>query len=246
MQVDVVSSFECPWCYLGSLRLRAALAQLQPELGVPVTVRWWAHRLMPAPRSGHVASKKRMYLKKFGADEGKVDAMVARFSDMYRPFGATYSVEGDVGDGFDAMRLCEFARRRAGEEAQWAVADALFQQYHSLGRNLADHDVLVEAFRAFEAQVGGEAGVRAFLASDELRGDVEREVASAGDELGLAMFMGGVPHVLVRLGDMRLEIPGAQDVDYFVRMLRKVADKHKAQGEAEDTDDGEAARRAKM
>ena len=50
MEIEIYSDVVCPWCYLGTARLEAALASM--DLSADVVLRWRAYQLDPqTPRT---------------------------------------------------------------------------------------------------------------------------------------------------------------------------------------------------
>jgi len=164
-----------------------------------------------------------MYLARFKGSSEKVDQMARNFNEALKPLGESYSVEGVVSPTLKAHRLSEFVLDTLGEQAQWGFVHELFRQYHTFGKDLSDHAVLVSAAQ----QVGlDKDDVIVFLESSQLENEVLTASKSTMESLSLSLFNGGVPYVKFSVGDMALEIPGAQDVDYFVAMIGKMLRKH--------------------
>src|SRR5205085_730931 len=117
----------------------------------------------------------------------------------------------------DAHRLLWFAEHHGGPAIQDVVKEQLLSAYFTRGRNVGDSDVLVE-----EAVAAGldEEAVRHFLDSDEGRVEVERELAFAAEN--------GITAVPTYVIDRRWSIPGAQDPDVFVQVLRRLAASERA------------------
>jgi hypothetical protein len=100
----------------------------------------------------------------------------------------------------DAHRLILFA---AGHEREWAAADALFRAYCKEGKNLDDHEQLVE----LATGVGLDAGaVRGYLAGEGGAAEVVASQEEAGPSRGIA----GVPFYVF---DGRYALSGAQPVE---------------------------------
>jgi predicted DsbA family dithiol-disulfide isomerase len=99
----------------------------------------------------------------------------------------------------DAHRLILFA---AGHDREWEAADALFRAYFKEGKNLNDHEQLVE----LATGVGLDAGaVRGYLAGEGGAAEVVASQEEAG-RLGIA----GVPCYVF---DGRYALSGAQPVE---------------------------------
>ena len=160
IQVDFVSDFVCPWCWLGYKQFQAAAkgSKPRPELS------FRPYMLDPTvPVSGR--DYREYMTAKFG--EGA--------SDRFRESRAHLEREGEKhGIAFDfsaisrrpssmpAHRLMKWAQ---GQDAGEAVAEGLFRAYHEQGRDIGDADVL--------AAIADDAG---------LDGDLVRELLGRDDD----------------------------------------------------------------
>jgi predicted DsbA family dithiol-disulfide isomerase len=176
VRIDIWSDVICPWCYLGSRRLDAALDRLGRD---DVEIRWHAFQLDP------------------GAPPGSQDLRAA----LERKYGS---------GSFDAHRLLAWAATRPG--GQGPLVERLFLAYFTEGADVSDHTTLC----GLVAEVGGDAdAAAAVLTGPEFGDEVRADVAAARER-----DVTGVPAFVVDDGVM---IPGAQDVDTFVRVLERTA-----------------------
>jgi predicted DsbA family dithiol-disulfide isomerase len=207
VRIDIWSDVICPWCYLGSHRLSAALDRLGTD---DVEVRWHAFEL--DPRAPAEPGDLRTALdRKYGP--GAFEAMAPRLVALGRPEGIDYRFDRALRvNTFDAHRLLAWADGRPG--GQGPLAERLFRAYFTDGADVSDHATLVELV----AEVGGDAGGAAsVLAGSDFADEVRADEAVAR-ERGIT----GVPAFVV---DDRMLIPGAQDVDTMVNLLRRAAAK---------------------
>ena len=112
----------------------------------------------------------------------------------------------------DAHRLLWWALRSGGAAVQHDLNEQLMAAYFTDGEDIGDHDVLVD--RAARCGLDADEARRA-LADEEGVEALAVALQQAAD-LGIT----AVPTFVV---DSRWSIPGAQDPDYFVRALRRVA-----------------------
>jgi predicted DsbA family dithiol-disulfide isomerase len=208
MQIDVWSDVVCPWCYLGEHRLRRALDLVAAE-GIEVRMR--AFQLDPrAPRTPQ--DLRAVLERKYGP--GAFDAMTARLTALGAAEGLDYRFDRvQRVNTFDAHRALAWAGTH-GLEQQARLAHALFRAYFTDGANVADHDALAAAIEA--SGLDGAAG-REMLAREAFADEVIADRAAAV-ELGIT----GVPAFV--LGGEWM-IPGAQDVDTFVRVLERARER---------------------
>lgn len=200
LNIDLVSDFVCPWCFIGKERLSAALAELRsqrPELDVRIN--WLPYFLNPdTPPAGE---PYRAFLEaKFGGPR-KVDEMQARVAEAGAP---------DVVFAFDriavrpntlhAHRLMYRAQAQGMRPAQIAgLSDRLFAAHFQQGRNIGDVDTLVEI--AAEGSDKADA-LRAYLESDADAATVRRMAAQVQQQ--------GVTSVPFFIFNRKLAVSGAQ------------------------------------
>jgi predicted DsbA family dithiol-disulfide isomerase len=194
--IDVVSDVVCPWCYVGKMRLQAALAartDIAPE------IRWRPFFLDPTvPREG----KPRIdYITgKFGGVE-KITPAHQRLTGIGKDIGIDFQFEKiDVQPNtLDAHRLISWASTEGKADA---LVEYLFSDFFVNGVNLADQASLAAA----AARAGmDEAKVRADLASDK-----DEEIIAKQAQAASASGIGGVPF-FVFAG--KVAVSGAQEAE---------------------------------
>ncbi len=212
ISVDVVSDVICPWCFLGKRRLDKAIASM-PE--TEVEVRWRPFLLDGSiPREG---MDRHTYLaNKFGE---------ARLASLHDPLIAAGKADGvpfhfeaitRTPNTLDAHRLIRWAQE-AGR--QHAMAERLFMDYWSEGKDVGETRVLIDAAIA----VGLDGGlVNQLLASDADRGPVIAEINQAA-EFGIT----GVPTFIV---GNRYAVVGAQPPEVLKAAMTRAALEARAAG----------------
>eukprot|EP00947_MAST-08B_sp_MAST-8B-sp1_P001421 g1421.t1 len=228
LQVEIVSDYICPWCYLGYRRFAAAVQNLpQPA---DVTVRWVPYllnpRLDPNAPYGAGIPKRKAYLKKFDNSEARVQKMEASMTALFEAEGIRYELDGTMGSTLNAHRLAELAGDKG---LQTRFAEVMFERYHSRGLNPAGRENLVEA--------AAQAGIDPKEAAAVLDSDAKiNEVAAALQTAsGRYPMLSGVPHFVVKVarrpgatadgdeeGMVRTVVPGAQDTEVFRFALMKL------------------------
>ncbi len=214
LDLDLVSDFVCPWCFIGKTRLERALADLQAvRPDIEVHVRWWPFLLNPdTPPEGE---PYRAFLEaKFGGPR-KVDEILARIADAARPDGLAFAFERirTRPNTFNAHRLCHRAQTSGQTPAQLrALAGALFAAHFQEGRDVGDSQTLAD----IAAACGDDRdAVLDYLNSPR---DVA-EVAALVREVG-RQGIGGVPFFVI---DRRLAVSGAQPAAVLVEALLQAA-----------------------
>ncbi len=208
MLVEIWSDIVCPWCYIGKRRFESALDRF--EHADQVEVRWRSFELDPhAPfrRSGtmaeHLASKYGMTVEEAGERLESLNRMAAADGlryDLARTQG---------GNTFAAHRLIHLGYSK-DPGVGGALKEALLRAYFTDLQPVSEPDVLIE--------VGVHAGldreeVDGLLQSDRFAGDVRRDEAEAA-----ALGCTGVPFFVI---DRAFAVPGAQDADTFLAVLRR-------------------------
>lgn len=206
MQIEVWSDFACPWCALGIYRLDRARAEF--EHGEEITVRHRSFELDPRAPAKRSQTMEEIVAAKYGRSPAQVAAGHERMTAMGAEVGMEFHFDRvQLGNTFDAHRVAQTAR---GTPAEGAVVKGLFGAYFTEGSLLSDHQTLQQT-----ATAAGLAPdlVRGVLAGDAHTDDVRADEAAAR-ELGIT----GVPHFVI---NGAWAVPGVQDVDTLVTVLRR-------------------------
>lgn len=202
LDIDLVSDFVCPWCFLGKVRLDRALAELKTARpGLDVRVNWLPFFLYPGtPPAGE---PYRAFLEdKFGGP-ARADAVLDKVRAAAADDGLQYAFEriATRPATLHAHRLVYRAQAR-GEKPEriQALVHALFAAHFQEGRDLGDLDTLAD----IAAAAGSERrdAVRAWLEGHEDADRVKR-MAEGLRRQGID----GVPFFIL---DRRLSLSGAQ------------------------------------
>lgn len=205
MRIDIWSDVICPWCYLGSRRLDAALDQVGRD---GVEVRWRAFQLDPSAPA-EPGDLRTALERKYGP--GSFDSMTRRLEALGAAEGIEYRFDRALRvNTADAHRLIAWSAGQ-GAGAQGTVVARLFDDYFTQGADLSDRAVLVAAATAagLDAVTAGEV-----LASGGFTEEIRADQAEAVDR-GIS----GVPAFVV---DDEWVIPGAQDTERMVQLLERV------------------------
>lgn len=220
MTIDVYADIACPWCYVGRAHLKDALAQ-RPDLDV--TLQWRPFQLQPdMPAEGR--DFRTVLEQKFGGWD-RAERMFERIQQMGRADGLTFNFDAiEVAPNTaDAHRLVLWAQSETtsslslgaedehGFEAGDALATALFRAYFTDGRNVSDHDVLVDC--AEEVDLDPEA------AQSMLDGNAYAETVRESQQQAQRQGITGVPCYVF---NDRQALTGAQPVDAFLEVFDAV------------------------
>jgi len=206
-QLDIISDPICPWCAIGKAKLETALAK-RPDHGFKIE--WHPFQLNPdMPPEG---MGRREYLElKFGGRSGAVDVygQIARAAE-----DAGVEVNFDkierTPNTIDAHRLIHWAGL---EGRQTEVVTALFSAYFSDGRDISNHDVLIN--------VATDSGLDPEVIGKLLAQDVDKEGIRKRDANARAKGVSGVPCFIV---DTQYVLQGAQPASLWERVINEVHD----------------------
>lgn len=209
MKIEVFSDTVCPWCYVGLMRLKRALA-LRPERSVEL--HWLPFELNPALSSD--GEDRAQYLQqRFGNADRFADAQ-----QRLREIGATLGIDFR----FDLQRRMPNTRRShmliawaggiaaatADADAQTRVKSGILHAYFSSGLDIGDPQVLVDV----ATRCGLDAtGARAALEDPLLRAAVEQL-----EDQARQWHISGVPTFIF---DRRAAFSGAQEEAVFLEHL---------------------------
>ncbi|MFU2486395.1 DsbA family oxidoreductase [Thauera sp. WH-1] len=201
LDIDLVSDFVCPWCYLGKVRLDRALAELKsarPDLDVRIN--WLPFFLNPdTPAAGE---PYREFLEaKFGGPI-KAEAVLDTVRAAAAEDGLRYAFERirTRPNTLQAHRLMYRAQSLGQTQARIAaLASALFAAHFQEGRDIGDKDTLADI-----AAAGGERRevVREWL---DGRGSVD-----AVERMAAGVRRQGIEGVPFFILNRKLAVSGAQ------------------------------------
>ena len=201
LNIDLVSDFVCPWCFLGKVRLDRALAELKasrPDLDVRVN--WLPFFLNPdTPAAGE---PYRAFLEaKFGGPI-KAEAVLDKVRDVAADDGLVYAFERiqTRPNTLAAHRLMYRAQAHGQKpERIQALAHALFAAHFQEGRDIGDLDTL--------ADLAAACGDRRDLVREWLESGAE---ADKVQRMAAGLRRQGIDGVPFFILDRRLSLSGAQ------------------------------------
>jgi len=210
IQVDFVSDFVCPWCWLGHRNWQAA-QKLVPEIEA-VTV-WRPYELDPNLPSEGAPYRDYMTAKFSGTNRDVWQKMRDHLEAAAPDAGIAFKFD-DIPhrpSTLNAHRLMRWARGQDAAVAD-AVADRLFDAYFNRLENIGDNSVLL--------QIGIESGMDGAILTDLLAGD--RDAAAVRDEADFFRKLGvtGVPTFIF---NGQLAIPGAAAPENLAEALREAS-----------------------
>ncbi|MBB5696090.1 DsbA family oxidoreductase [Muricoccus pecuniae] len=199
LPIEVVFDLVCPWCFLGTRRLRRAL-RARPEIVAELI--WRPFLLNPEqPASGRDPFARRPG----GADRAR--RLHATLSEMGRAEGVPFRFDliHRTPPSLDAHRLVRLAARRGVAEE---MVDRLFLAHFAEGLDIADHATL--------AGIAGAAGLDRAATRRFLAGDSDAEAVQAENLRAHRLGINGVPCFVLAGGHA---IAGAQEPEVLQRLL---------------------------
>lgn len=203
LNIDVVSDFVCPWCFLGKVRMDKAVAEFaRKHPDTEIRVNWLPFFLNPGtPVAGE---PYRPFLEaKFGGKRG-ANEVQAQVADAARPDGVVFDFERirTRPNTLKAHRLSYRAQSLGYLPTQVAaLADALFRAHFQQGLDIGDADVLADIAVGC-GDVRDE--VLEYLSTDQDAAAVKRMASKLGEQ-----GVSGVPFFII---NRKLGVSGAQSV----------------------------------
>jgi predicted DsbA family dithiol-disulfide isomerase len=212
MRIDVWADVVCPWCYLGTHRLRQAAADLSGELSGDVEVVLHSFQLDPSTPTPSTQTVVDYLGERYGGGPEGARQMVAQVEALALEDGLhLHHASSPRSNSGDAHRLLHLALEDSPAR-QARLAELLYAAYFTDARDIADHEVL----RELAATAGLEPSrVEEVLAGHEFADDVERDQQRAA-----AMGVSGVPFFVLA---EKYAVSGAQPTAVMRQVLEQVA-----------------------
>ncbi len=212
IEIEIWSDVVCPWCYIGKRRFERAVAELGDE--IDLAVRYRPYQLDPTASPGTTEPVARAYAKKFGGAE-RAEQIMAHVTGVAAEDGIEFHLDRALrANTLLAHRLLWLAEQPGSPVAQPDLKERLLRAYFVDGLDIGDPDTLADC----ATELGFDrAAIIEFFDSDRGADEVRADLALAG-ELGIT----AVPTFVV---NGQWAIPGAQDSDTFVNVLRRLRDR---------------------
>lgn len=208
IQLQIISDIVCPWCWIGTRRLAAAVSLIrheQPDFQLqPVWRPFFLNPDTPPEGEPYLPFLER----KFGG-RAPVEALFDKVRQAGAPYGLTYAFEKIElrANTLQAHRLLRWAQQRGPVDA---LVERLFQAQFQRGEHVGD----VQLLTAIAIECGYPVQeVRDYLASDA-DADVVRAEEAAIRAKGISM----VPTFILPNGEV---IVGAEDPAILAAGLRR-------------------------
>ena len=212
MKVEIWSDVMCPFCYIGKRRFEQALEKFDNK--ADVEIEWKSFQLNPGLKTDPSININQYLADIKGWTLDHARQLNAQVTDMAAGVGLTYNFDtAVVANSFDAHRFAHLAKKHnLGDEAE----EMLFKSYFTNGKNIADHQTLVE----LGVEMGlDENELKEVLEKDTYANEVHEDVNEAA-RLGVR----GVPFFVF---DRKYAISGAQAPEVFEQTLQGAYDEWK-------------------
>ena len=206
MTVEIWSDIACPFCYIGKRRFEGALERFEGKENVKIV--WRSFQLDPEletdpniPAADSLAAKK-------GWSKAQAEQAMRYTTEMASGEGLSYRFDRlVVANTFDAHRLAhlagQFGKQNEAEER-------LFNAYFCEGKNIADHETLLE--------IGVALGLDAENVKETLASEAFAEAVLQDIHTAQQLQIRGVPFFVF---DRKYAVSGAQEGDMFLQAFRQ-------------------------
>lgn len=202
LTIEVVFDLVCPWCFLGTRRLRRAL-RARPD--ILAEIQWRPFLLNPdIAREG--VPRQDYLVRKFGGEE-RAKRLHGTIAELGRAEGVPFRFERirRVPASLDAHRLVRLAAREGLADA---MVDALFEAYFGEGADIGNYETLTA--------VGAALGLAPYAVRRHLATGAEADQVHADNLRAHRLGINGVPCFVVA---GRHAIAGAQEPEVLERLL---------------------------
>jgi predicted DsbA family dithiol-disulfide isomerase len=217
--VEVWSDVVCPWCYIGKRRFEEAQRRLSEdaEFDDEIEVVYRPYQLDPRAAPGTTMPVAEAYARKFGGPEAAAQ-IIDHITGVAAGEGLEFRLDrAQRANTRDAHRLLWYAHEHGPAGSQARLKERLLRAYFVDGQNVGDPDVLIAAATA------------AGLSPDDARRVLDEDEGAAElDESLRFAAEAGITAVPTYVLAERWSIPGAQDPDTFVQVIKRLVARDRA------------------
>jgi len=211
MRVEIWSDVVCPWCFIGKRRFDNAIQQLKAKgITEEIEVVYKAFQLDPTAPVGQPMPVLDAYAKKFGGQE-RAQQILSHVTKIAATDGIAFNMDIAVrANTLLAHRALHWMLLHHGTTKQAELKEFLLEAYFTNGKDVGDVDVIAECVRNCGAS---DTDMLTWLNADGGLQELQADFAGAA-----MREITAVPSFVI---DDRFIIPGAQDVEVFVRALER-------------------------
>lgn len=207
VEVEIWSDIVCPFCYIGKRNFESALKQLKNSEQVEVSFR--SFELDPSAQKSQKQSIYQVLAKKYGKSIEWAQEANKSVVNTGAAVGLKFNMDTIIPtNSFDAHRLTQFALT---QQKQNQLLEKLFAAYFTEGKDISNHDVLVEA----ATSVGlAKSDILNVLNSDAFTAEVREDEEMAHE--------GGISGVPFFVFNRKYAVSGAQPPESFMEVFKKI------------------------
>lgn len=210
MEIKYWSDIACPFCYIGSNRMKRAMKEVGVDNNTKLEFK--SFQLDPAAPQNTTDSYLNHFTQGNASLEPQAKKQMAQIESMAHGDGLQMQINRVVPTNtMDAHRLIKLADSQDDPALTERVINRFYKVYFNDGQSIADHDVLTRA--AADAGLDKNA-VEQVLTTDKYRQAVindEREAQQSGIQ--------AAPFFVI---NNKYAISGAQPYELFVNALRQI------------------------
>ena len=210
VKFDIVSDPICPWCYIAKTWLDRALEAFPDH---NFNIEWKPFQLNPdMPAEG---MPRLEYLdKKFGSRQKAIEAYKLIIeTSVKNKININFESIETTPNTLNAHRLIFWA---GIEGVQTRVVSGLFNAYFKDGKDIGNHDVLIE--------IGSKHGLKQELVERLLLSDEDTNHVKQMDKLSRQSGIKGVPMFII---DQTYAVSGAQTTNFWKDVFTEILDNQK-------------------
>lgn len=206
MKIEVWSDYVCPFCYIGSQRLKNALEEYEGRDEIVLEYR--SFELDPEKKTGKVENVYEHLAQKYGITVEAARQNVRNVENLASAEGLVIDNEhATQANTFDAHRLGQLASQE-GRSPEFT--ELLYRAHFSEGTDLGDRSSLL--------RLAEEAGLDRTAAEAVLLGDAFGKEVRRDEEMAREIGINGVPFFVF---DGKYAVSGAQSKESFAKVLKK-------------------------
>lgn len=215
MEITYWSDIGCPFCYIGSHRVKKAIKELNLDTHLELK----SFQLDPTAPEKTNHSMLEHFTQGDSSQNGMAKQKMAYIEQMAHGDGLPMDLAKAVPTStMDAHRLIKYVKAHYDEAMLDKVIARLYKVYFVDGKSIADHDVLLDALTELGLK---RDELQKVLDSNEYHDDVIRDEQEAY-QLGVQ----GVPFFVI---NHKYAISGAQPYDVIKQALQKINDEEVAE-----------------
>ena len=200
VQIEFISDYICPWCYIGKARLERIRDSLKNEIDLEIEV--VPYLLYPFIPIGGV--EKSVFAKKTKPGMGrslKVEAQLENIEINYKNIQR-------IPNSLEAHRFTWLI----ASSLKYEFAKRIFTSYFEKGKDIENHDFLIEQAKTIGVD---QTTIGKFFSTNDGKEEVEQAIQNAKNN-----FVTVVPSLRL---DHSFLIPGLQSDDVWEKYIRRAA-----------------------